>query len=208
VLLDESTRPWLIEVNTCPALGTATDVDKEVKRPMLAQLMHMVGPPLLHTAAAVSRPARPPMPVCYHCTARWIHDKHSHSDALYLTRRQPTRARASLLMSVCLQARPATPWRCDTPTGSRWNSAAAQAFSFDGVPDCELPSVVRDSEAEWARRGCWQRCLPACHAPRRYEKLYEHERWEDLLLWRWLERKRALDTDAAKWQPPQPLVQL
>lgn len=43
-IIDERLRPWLLEVNTCPALGTRSAVDKHVKRPMLAELLHLVGP--------------------------------------------------------------------------------------------------------------------------------------------------------------------
>ena len=60
VLLDSNMRPWLLEVNTCPALGTSTAVDKAVKKPMLQQLVHLVCPAEslqgkqgLSTAAAV-----------------------------------------------------------------------------------------------------------------------------------------------------------
>jgi tubulin polyglutamylase TTLL4 len=41
--LDERLRAWLIEVNTSPSLGTSSAVDKAVKEPLLAQLLHMVG---------------------------------------------------------------------------------------------------------------------------------------------------------------------
>lgn len=49
-------------------------------------------------------------------------------------------------------------------------------LSFHGVPDAELPDLVRESEAEWARRRSWQVCLPCLHDPRRYSDLYEQPR--------------------------------
>ena len=58
ILLDERCRPWLIEVNTCPALGTSSPVDKAVKAPMLADLLHMVGPVPYSKAALDARQAR------------------------------------------------------------------------------------------------------------------------------------------------------
>ena len=43
VLLDERLRAWLIEANTSPSLGTVCAVDRAVKEPMLASLLHMAG---------------------------------------------------------------------------------------------------------------------------------------------------------------------
>jgi hypothetical protein len=45
LLLDQDFRMWLLEVNTFPALGTDEEVDFEVKGPMIAQVLSIVGVP-------------------------------------------------------------------------------------------------------------------------------------------------------------------
>jgi hypothetical protein len=45
ILLDRDFKTWLLEVNTFPALGTEEDVDFDVKGPMLAQALSIVGVP-------------------------------------------------------------------------------------------------------------------------------------------------------------------
>jgi len=43
IMLDSSYKAWLIEVNTSPSLGCSSPVDRQVKCPMLAELMHVLG---------------------------------------------------------------------------------------------------------------------------------------------------------------------
>lgn len=43
ILLDDSFRAWLIEVNTGPDLSSTSPLDKQLKHKMVAQMMHLVG---------------------------------------------------------------------------------------------------------------------------------------------------------------------
>ena len=43
ILLDNTFRAWLIEVNTGPDLSSTSPLDKLLKHKMVAQMMHLVG---------------------------------------------------------------------------------------------------------------------------------------------------------------------
>lgn len=92
-------------------------------------------------------------------------------------------------------------------TQRSWPLGDVSALSprdFRGVPPHQLPDVVRESEAEWARRGAWQPCLPAMHDPMHYLGLFESPRREDVLLCKWLQHRAAVQPDT-EHAPPAPL---
>ncbi|XP_072940753.1 probable tubulin polyglutamylase TTLL2 isoform X2 [Epargyreus clarus] len=49
VLLDDSLKPWLLEVNLSPALAADCEADVIVKQPMLHELFDLLGLPMRHT---------------------------------------------------------------------------------------------------------------------------------------------------------------
>ncbi|XP_026485705.2 probable tubulin polyglutamylase TTLL2 [Vanessa tameamea] len=53
VLLDDSLKPWLIEVNLSPALGADCEADVIVKQPMLHELFDLLGLPMRHTGLSL-----------------------------------------------------------------------------------------------------------------------------------------------------------
>ncbi|KAB0798368.1 hypothetical protein PPYR_09361 [Photinus pyralis] len=53
VLIDNTLRPWLLEVNMGPALGNDCDVDIMVKKPMLHDMFDLLGFPLHNTGLSV-----------------------------------------------------------------------------------------------------------------------------------------------------------
>ncbi|CAG9115462.1 unnamed protein product [Plutella xylostella] len=53
VLLDDTLKPWLIEVNLSPALASDCEADVTVKRPMLHELFDLLGLPMRHTGLAL-----------------------------------------------------------------------------------------------------------------------------------------------------------
>ena len=58
IIIDDQLRPWLLEVNTSPALGVECAVDREVKEPLIADLVDMLALQVRHsrvTAAAQLR---------------------------------------------------------------------------------------------------------------------------------------------------------
>ncbi|KAJ8913513.1 hypothetical protein NQ315_017063 [Exocentrus adspersus] len=53
VLIDNSLRPWLLEVNLSPALSNDCDADRLVKKPMLHDMFDLIGLPLYNTGLSV-----------------------------------------------------------------------------------------------------------------------------------------------------------
>ncbi|KAJ0180011.1 hypothetical protein K1T71_004602 [Dendrolimus kikuchii] len=53
VLLDDSLKPWLIEVNLSPALAADCEADVIVKQPMLHELFDLLGLPMKHTGLSL-----------------------------------------------------------------------------------------------------------------------------------------------------------
>ena len=61
VMLDGTGRPWLLEVNLDPALGTESPIDHKIKSHMLIDLLNVVGVPVPVATAEGTTPM--PMPV-------------------------------------------------------------------------------------------------------------------------------------------------
>ncbi|KAL1491448.1 hypothetical protein ABEB36_012046 [Hypothenemus hampei] len=53
ILIDNSLRPWLLEVNLSPALSNDCDVDRLVKKPMLHDMFDLLGLPLYNTGLSI-----------------------------------------------------------------------------------------------------------------------------------------------------------
>ncbi|CAH0556489.1 unnamed protein product [Brassicogethes aeneus] len=53
VLIDNSLKPWLLEVNLSPALSNDCDADRLVKKPMLHDMFDLLGLPLYNTGLSV-----------------------------------------------------------------------------------------------------------------------------------------------------------
>ncbi|CAH2266912.1 jg8818 [Pararge aegeria aegeria] len=60
VLLDDTLKPWLIEVNLSPALAADCEADVIVKQPMLHELFDLLGLPMKHTGLSLLQ--GPPTP--------------------------------------------------------------------------------------------------------------------------------------------------
>ncbi|XP_053602839.1 probable tubulin polyglutamylase TTLL2 isoform X2 [Plodia interpunctella] len=63
VLLDDSLKPWLLEVNLSPALAADCEADVTVKQPMLHELFDLLGLPMRHTGLALLRGHNPHNPL-------------------------------------------------------------------------------------------------------------------------------------------------
>ena len=61
VMLDAHAKPWLLEVNLDPALGTESPIDHKIKSHMLVDLLNVVGVPVPVATAEGTTPM--PMPV-------------------------------------------------------------------------------------------------------------------------------------------------
>ncbi|KAF6205344.1 hypothetical protein GE061_019515 [Apolygus lucorum] len=53
VLIDDTLKPWLLEVNISPALGTDCDVDPAVKKPMLHDMFDLLQLPVCNTGLSL-----------------------------------------------------------------------------------------------------------------------------------------------------------
>lgn len=62
VMLDGNGRPWLLEVNLDPALGTESPIDHKIKSNMLLDLLNVVGVPVPATTAEGTTPMAMPVP--------------------------------------------------------------------------------------------------------------------------------------------------
>ncbi|XP_068630789.1 probable tubulin polyglutamylase TTLL2 [Battus philenor] len=67
VLLDDSMKPWLLEVNLSPALAADCEADVLVKQPMLHELFDLLGLPMRHTGLSLLQGA--PTPVTNSCSS-------------------------------------------------------------------------------------------------------------------------------------------
>ncbi|KAJ2947101.1 hypothetical protein O0L34_g16450 [Tuta absoluta] len=67
VLLDDSLKPWLIEVNLSPALAANCEADMTVKQPMLHELFDLLGLPMRHTG--LSQLQGPPQTIFNSCSS-------------------------------------------------------------------------------------------------------------------------------------------
>ncbi|XP_076068377.1 uncharacterized protein LOC143040825 [Oratosquilla oratoria] len=72
ILIDDSSTPWLLEVNRCPSLSYDCEVDRVVKKPMLHHLFDLMGLPKVHEAT--SRLLRPP---CFLILNKELREKRS-----------------------------------------------------------------------------------------------------------------------------------
>jgi hypothetical protein len=43
VLIDETLKPWLLEVNVCPSLNTSSPLDLKIKTSLLSDIWNIVG---------------------------------------------------------------------------------------------------------------------------------------------------------------------
>ena len=89
-----------------------------------------------------------------------------------------------------------------TGIGLRWTSAThrdtnqVQTTVFDGVKESFLPDVVRETEAENRRAAgrVFDRAFPCTERPSAYQNLFEVQRYNNIVVKRWLisERKRKM----------------
>lgn len=67
----------------------------------------------------------------------------------------------------------------------------AEAFDFSGLQAAALPEAVRETVAEYRRRGGFQRVVPCPEDPGRYLNLFEAPRVSNVLYARWAAQAAA-----------------
>lgn len=48
ILVDQNFKPWLIEVNASPSMGTTSETDHQLKTCLINDLLNIVIPPHIH----------------------------------------------------------------------------------------------------------------------------------------------------------------
>jgi tubulin polyglutamylase TTLL4 len=43
IILDDTLKPWLLEVNVCPSLSSSSPLDKQIKTMLLCDVLHIIG---------------------------------------------------------------------------------------------------------------------------------------------------------------------
>jgi len=46
ILIDADLKPWVLEVNVCPSLISASPLDRKIKTALISDIMHLVGVPI------------------------------------------------------------------------------------------------------------------------------------------------------------------
>ena len=141
VMLDATGRPWLLEVNLDPALGTESPIDLKIKSNMLLDLLNLVGVPVPSAEEAGETPSA------------------AADDAATATAVQAAAAALETAPSAASGA------IADTPAESP--ASADTIRGADGFTEQER-EVLRHVNAEFARskQGGWRRLFPS---PRSHE---------------------------------------
>ncbi|CAG9466879.1 unnamed protein product [Pedinophyceae sp. YPF-701] len=203
IMFDDRLRGWLIEVNTGPSLATGSAVDREVKTPMVRDLMHLVGVPVIQKGVFVRQ-----MKV----------EREARLSGLARTASRPD-SRRSQFGADSSEPGTGPPSRPGTSDNHRFPSASssrtsmaserapsrrsgrrvqdAAAFDFTDTPTELLPESVLEMEAEDQRRGRFIRAFPRDDEPGRHQELFETKRYENILLQTWLISKTRARTGRA-----------
>lgn len=43
ILIDDTLRPWLMEVNVCPSLSSSSPMDRRIKHMLLVDVLNLIG---------------------------------------------------------------------------------------------------------------------------------------------------------------------
>lgn len=46
IIIDQHLQPWVLEVNVCPSLNSASPLDRKIKTCLISDILHLVGLPL------------------------------------------------------------------------------------------------------------------------------------------------------------------
>ena len=159
IVLDQKLRAWLIEANTGPALHCPSPLDKRIKSQVVCDMLNIVG----FTAT----------------------DKAKH-------RKEEEARRTARLLGLGGSrgsqrgggGRAVSAGGADRP---KRDVRLADSMDFGGVKPRDLPTAVLEYEAEQQRRGGFQTVLPCREEPELYQDFFEVQRYDNLLLKRWLQ---------------------
>lgn len=189
IVLDDAYRPWLLEVNTSPALQTPTLLDKRIKYPLATNMLELAGIlPYSRTefrrTQAEERRAR----------LLGIGQKGSLLHASSLQSTAPSASLPSLSSSSSsAKERPLT-------AGSKRRAGdirSLDSVDFRKIQPEDLPEVIQESEAELRRCGRFERVYPPTAtgpddvAADFYDIFFDSSRYNNALLIKYEKYKRA-----------------
>ena len=209
IVLDDAYRPWLLEVNTSPALQTPTLLDKRIKYPLATNMLELAGvipysKAEFRRAQAEERRLRLLGIGGAAAAPRGAHRQPSASASS-----SSLHATAPGAAAGAAAAAAARPGQRERPRTAGTRRRAGDVRSLDAVdfskmrPE-ELPEVIRESEAELARRGRFERVYPptACGdagvAADHYSVFFDSNRYNNALLIKYEKYKRARMRAAAR----------
>lgn len=191
IVLDDNFRPWLLEVNTSPALQTPTMLDKRVKFPLVANMLELVGV-IPYSKTEYKK--------------RQLEARRSR--LLGMSTSTSAAAAARQTYTAAMSSHTSTKKRPSTPSGApkRVDVRAIENMNFSGVKPEDLPDVIKESEAELTRCGRFERVYPPTVAawanggvePDHYDIFFESNRFNNALLVKYeKEKKRRMLRAAA-----------
>lgn len=189
----------LIEVNTGPALMTPTPLDKRVKFPLVADMLHLVGFQATDRVAAERLEEAKRRERLTGIPQSMASTTTSKASALSTLRRAVSTVGKMKMrpgsstkagLGAAPRGGPADSSRPGT-AGKFRNLNDARDAEFHGVPMEQLPGCVRELEEEWSRASetGWQPAFPLVDDPERHADLFETPRFANIILQRWLLHK-------------------
>lgn len=166
IVLDDTFKPWLLEVNTSPALQTPTLLDKRVKFPLVANMLELAGI-IPYSKSEFKR--------------RQVEQRR-----MRLLGMPPNTSsndhRQTSSHSSSFPQRPQTP-------SKRVDIRSIDKLSFSSMKTEDLPDVIRESEAELSRCGRFERVYPPVASvssssilPDYYDVFFESNRYNNMML--------------------------
>ncbi|XP_052738500.1 probable tubulin polyglutamylase TTLL2 isoform X2 [Bicyclus anynana] len=152
VLLDDTLKPWLIEVNLSPALAADCEADVIVKQPMLHELFDLLGLPMKHTGLSLLQ--GPPTPHITSCSSEDESGATKSARATTAHRRGARRVRRRRAMPIhCVTLPAPMPDKCSVPdlsekpkvvqTGKMYKTSSE--ISCEGLESQSTTSVALSS---------------------------------------------------------------
>lgn len=160
ILIDDTLKPWLLEVNMSPSLGIDTPLDTKVKASMIADLLTMVGIPSFDPTGPTPAISRQPTPAGSAGTTA------AAASAAAATESKWSRYRQTAGISKC---RRSTPTESTAASVSNRRSTPSTAVTL--MP--EERRIVNQTRAQFERRGGFVRIFPAPDSMQKYGHLMD-----------------------------------
>jgi tubulin polyglutamylase TTLL4 len=164
IILDETLKPWLLEVNVCPSLSSSSPLDKHIKTMLLSDVLHIIGLQIYD---------------------RKKHEKEQEkSNKMRLLGFDPKAAKEDKTASPATTSIPSHSSPLKSSHGSPERNRKVMEF-FDSLSD-EDYDLIADLEEEHSRRGHFKRIFPLQQNVETYSKYFETQRHANTVIWNYL----------------------